>query len=161
LFAEEVIMQWNSVPVVVSPKAIVETSYAPINPAWILDGSPRARAATLSRSPDGTAVTVAWECTAGTFRWRFIDDETVHIVDGGVTVHWNGDVHHLGPGDVAYFPAGTVATWIVQDYVSKIAFIRVPPPVAVSVVLKVWRRLLRVVVGTRESPAQGMEPRSA
>jgi len=136
-------MPINHAAIVVSRRDDIDTLPAPINPAWILSGEPEARAVTLSQSPDKDAVTVLWECTAGVFRWRFDSDETVHVVEGGVTIHWNGERHTLGAGDTCYFPAGSVATWIVHSRIRKIAFIRVPPPRPVNLALRAWRALLR------------------
>lgn len=134
----------NRLPVVVSPKGGVEMSPAPINPDWILVGAPLARAAKLSHSQDHDACTCVWDCTAGTFRWRFDCDETVHILDGDVHIFWNGEKHFLRAGDSAYFPAGSITTWQVNRYVRKIAFLRLPPPRAVSLTLRIWRRLKRM-----------------
>jgi hypothetical protein len=112
-------------PVVISTPAQAVMQAAPINPDWILDGHPEARRAELSRSPDGAAVTVVWETSKGKFRWCFNIDETVDIIDGEVFVSDEKNVERrLGPGDVAYFPAGTWSVWRVPDHVRKIAFIR-------------------------------------
>ncbi len=57
---------------------------APINPAWIVSGAPRARAGLHSPSVDGRAETKIWECSAGSFWWTFHDEETVVILEGAV-----------------------------------------------------------------------------
>lgn len=139
--------------VVVSPKGGMETAPAPINPGWVLAGSPQARSAVLSRSPDSDAVTVLWECTAGSFNWRFEADETVHIIGGAVSVLWKGQRHTLSVGDTCYFPAGTEAIWVVHTEVRKIAFIRTPAPLPVSLGLRVWRKIVRTFAGG--TPAAG------
>lgn len=98
---------------------------APINPDWIVDGSPHARAGLHSPSVDGNASTHIWECTAGTFWWTFHDEETVFILEGQVRVTTpNGETRTLQPGDIAYFAEGTKALWDIDDYVKKIAFCR-------------------------------------
>jgi len=92
---------------------------------WILDGDPQAQSALLSRSTDETAVTVVWQTTRGKFRWHFAIDETVNVLEGEVFVTDGKDVEHrLGPGDVAYFPAGSWSVWRVPDRLRTIAFIR-------------------------------------
>lgn len=92
---------------------------------WIVEGDPQAQSALLSRSTDGTAVTVVWQTTRGKFRWYFNIDETVNVLDGEVFVTDGNNVEHrLGPGDVAYFPGGSWSTWRVPDHLRKIAFIR-------------------------------------
>ena len=59
---------------------------APINPAWIREGQPVARATQIASSADGTSSTAVWDCTAGSFDWQFGCDETVHILEGEVIV---------------------------------------------------------------------------
>jgi uncharacterized cupin superfamily protein len=98
---------------------------SPINPDWIVTGSPRARAGLHSPSIDGKASTHIWECTAGSFWWTFHDDETVVIVEGQVKVTTpQGESRTLCQGDIAYFAADTRALWEIETYVRKIAFCR-------------------------------------
>ncbi len=112
-------------PVVISVPADAKLVSAPIPKDWILEGDPQASRALLSRSTDGAAVTVVWETTKGKFRWHFDIDETVSIIDGEVFVTDEKNAERrLGPGDVAYFPAGTTSTWRVPERLRKIAFIR-------------------------------------
>lgn len=112
-------------PVVISVPADAKLVAAPIPKKWILEGKPEARSAVLSRSPDNAAVTVVWETTKGVFRWHFQIDETINVLDGEVFVtDQDHREHRLGPGDVAYFPAGTWSTWRVPDHLRKIAFVR-------------------------------------
>lgn len=112
---------------------------SPINPDWIVSGSPKARAGLHSPSVDRKASTHIWDCTQGSFRWTFFDDETVVILEGEVRVTTpDGESRTLRQGDIAYFAAGTQALWEVDDYVRKIAFVRqlVSPA-----------RMLRMVLG--------------
>lgn len=105
----------------------------PINPDWILTGEPHARARTWAESADGAACSWLWDCTAGSFRWWFAMDETVHIIEGSVTVQVDGEEPILlGVGDAAYFPAGRWSTWTIDDYVRKHAVLRVPVPAALA-----------------------------
>ena len=98
---------------------------APITPEWVLQGEPRASSAEISRSADGASNTMIWDCTAGTFRWFFGVDETVHILEGEVLVSDDfGNTRLLRAGDIGFFPAGTWMTWRVDNYVRKIAFLR-------------------------------------
>lgn len=98
---------------------------APINPEWIVSGSPRARAGQHSPSIDGRASTSIWDCTAGSFWWTFGDDETVVILEGSVRVTTEqGESRILDQGDIAYFAGGTRALWDIETYVRKIAFCR-------------------------------------
>lgn len=117
----------------------VQLSSAPIRADWVLEGQPTARNTVLARSADRTAMTMLWDCTAGAFRWVYDQDETIHIIEGGVSLTLDdGRVEVLGPGDVVFFPAGTAATWRVDAYVRKLAVFResVPQPMALLVRLR-------------------------
>jgi len=128
--------------VVSSATARLEMQPAPINPDWIISGEPQARMADHSRSGDRASYTALWDCTAGTFRWFFAWDETVNILEGEVHVTAeDGSIHVLRAGDVAYFKAGTWATWRVDDYVRKVAFLRRPFPMPIAFVYRVKNKL--------------------
>ena len=115
----------------------VELTDDPIDPTWILTGEPRARAKTWAESADGAACSWLWDCSAGSFRWWFAMDETVHIVEGSVTVRVDGEEPiTLGVGDAAYFPAGRWSTWTVEEYVRKHAVLRVPVPGPLAYLVK-------------------------
>lgn len=130
-------------PVVSAASGQMEMKAAPINADWVISGNPQARMADHSRSEDRAAYTALWDCTAGTFRWFFMWDETVHILEGEVHVTAaDGSVHHLYAGDVAYFKAGTWATWQVDNYVRKVAFLRRPFPTVLALAYSVKNRLL-------------------
>jgi uncharacterized cupin superfamily protein len=99
----------------------------PIDPSWIEEGNPVARAVILTSSPDERFSSGVWECTAGKFRWVYGIDEVVHILEGNVTLHESGgSTYTLGPGDVAYFPLGLVTHWDVKHYVRKFFVARSP-----------------------------------
>jgi uncharacterized protein len=122
---------------------------APIRPEWVIEGQPLARSHELSRSNDGTAVSMHWSCTAGTFYWYFSIDETVCIVEGEVQVRaQDGQKLTLRTGDTALFRAGTWYVWHVPVMVRKIAFCRQAMPWLLGAVLRrfngFWeRRALR------------------
>jgi uncharacterized protein len=126
---------------------------SPIQSAWILDGKPVARAELLSSSADGTARTYFWDCTAGRFNWFYSFDETLHILEGDVTLKYpSGVSHRVGRGDTVFFPAGSSAEWTVDHYVRKLAFCRTPLPGILTFARQVARRLKRAV---RSAPANG------
>lgn len=103
----------------------VALEYAPINPDWIVSGTPVARAGLHSPSVDGKSSTNIWECTAGAFWWTFYDEETVYILEGSVRVTTeSGITRTLKPGDIAYFAERSKALWEIDDYVRKVAFCR-------------------------------------
>lgn len=102
---------------------------APIEPSWILNGQPTARSGSHSENIDGRASTNVWDCTAGSFRWHFVWEETVMILEGEVHVTNDaGQKHVLNAGSIGYFPGGTWWTWEVPVYVRKIAFCRALSP---------------------------------
>lgn len=120
----------------------------PINPEWILDGKPVARLQLLSSSADGTASTYFWDCTAGRFNWFYSFDETLHILEGGVTLKYpSGASRRISAGDTVFFPAGSSAEWTVDNYIRKLAFCRSPLPGYLNAARQMARRLKRVVRG--------------
>ncbi len=123
---------------------------APIRPEWVLEGSPIARCRHWSDSSDGTTQAMAWDCTAGAFRWFFGGDEIVHIIEGEVIVTDEaGTARTLRPGDAALFRAGTWSTWRVPHYVRKHAICRDSLPAAVVVPLKATRKIGRIAARLR------------
>ncbi|MGD9478785.1 cupin domain-containing protein [Shinella sp. G-2] len=110
---------------------------APIEPSWIVSGSPIARAADHVRSADDSSYSAIWDCTSGTFRWYFHWDETVVILEGEVHItDEDGSSRTLRAGDMGYFAARTWATWRIDNYVRKAAFIRRPFPSPVAAVYR-------------------------
>ncbi len=100
---------------------------APIEPSWILEGTPHARVARWSGTRDGRSTNYVWECSAGRFRWYFAVDETVCVVDGEVQVQpETGSPVWLRPGDSALFHAGTWSTWYIPDHLRKHAVLSTP-----------------------------------
>jgi uncharacterized cupin superfamily protein len=98
----------------------------PIEPGWIKEGRPVARAVTLSESSDKRLTIGLWDCTAGTFTWIFGTDEIVHVIEGEVRVHEGRTTHLLVPGSVCHFPAGLETIWEVPRYVKKTFILRAP-----------------------------------
>jgi uncharacterized protein len=135
-------------PIVIADPSTVALDPSPIEPRWIVEGTPQARARELARSADGTAVVVAWSCTAGRFHWHYGVDETVHVISGEVWVTNEDDVERrLGPGDMAFFPAGSSSMWRVPSEVRKLAVCRHALPQPLGFALRVWRKLLAVMTG--------------
>jgi uncharacterized cupin superfamily protein len=132
---------------------------APITPAWIREGRPLARFVPLARGRDDLGSTTLWDCTDGTFDWTFVWDETVHILEGAVTVTLpSGEVHRLTAGSVAFFPAGSSAVWKVEGYVRKLAVCRraYPGPLARAVALA--RRLKHGLAAAKAGISRGGAP---
>ena len=51
----------------------------PIEPSWIVAGTPTARGTVLVQSADKRVSSGLWECTAGQFQWTFGWDEFVPV----------------------------------------------------------------------------------
>ncbi|WP_461528490.1 cupin domain-containing protein [Prosthecobacter sp.] len=103
---------------------------SPINPDWILEGNPIARATTLAIAPDHTLSCAVWECHAGSFKWVFGLDEIIQILEGEVVIEEQNaarKVHTLRAGDTAFFPDGLTTHWTVSKYVKKFAIHRTIP----------------------------------
>ena len=139
--------------------ATVELAPNPIPQRWILDGAPQARSKQLAESADGTSMIMAWSCTAGSFTWNYAGDETVHIISGEVFVtDGDGTVRRLGPGDMAFFPAGSRSTWRIPHEVRKLAVCRHGMPRPVGTVLRVWNKLMDRATGFSARGAETGEP---
>ncbi len=133
-------------PIVIVPSAEPELAPAPIPPDWILSGAPQARSRQLARSHDRASSVMAWSCTAGRFTWHYTVDETVHVIAGEVFVtDETGREHRLGPGDSAFFPAGSRSTWHVPVAVRKVAVCRQAMPLPFAFALRIWNRLARIM----------------
>jgi uncharacterized cupin superfamily protein len=121
---------------------------SPIRAAWILAGEPVARVALLSSSADGMASTYYWDCTAGRFNWYYAFDETLHILEGSVTLKApSGSSQLVVAGDVVFFPAGSQAEWTVDKYIRKLAFCRTTLPSYLVSARDVARRIKRLMNG--------------
>jgi uncharacterized cupin superfamily protein len=138
---------------------------APICDSWILDGNPVARNAQLFKSHDGTAYTLIWDCTAGTFNWFYDQDETFQVLEGNAVLTTGTETREIGPGSVVFFPSGSRATWRIDKYIRKVAFVRQSIPKPVGLALRIWRRasrtgneLRRLMILGRAGRASGANP---
>ena len=135
----------------------VELKPAPIFADWIRAGNPRARASELSRSADGSAWTVVWDCMAGSFEWVYDCDETIHIVSGSAVLSDCGNPPtRLGPGDVVFFPKGSRVHWQVENHGRKVAFFRRSLPNPLNGVYKLLRQLRAALRGAPARNPMGL-----
>ena len=129
----------------------------PIQPSWIIAGQPVARLALLSSSADGTASTYYWDCTAGRFNWYYSFDETLHILEGSVTLKApSGTSRLVVAGDTIFFPAGAQAEWTVDKYIRKLAFCRTPLPGYLISARDISRKLKRLINGGKQQESSGL-----
>jgi uncharacterized protein len=135
-------------PIAFANPAEVELGPAPIPAHWITEGAPQARSACLAESADGTCSVMAWSCTAGRFTWRYGGDEMLHVISGEAFVtDENGDVRRLGPGDMVFYPAGSLSSWYVPHFIRKVAVCRHSMPRPCGLLLRAWNRLIDIVTG--------------
>ncbi|HEX8233531.1 MAG TPA: cupin domain-containing protein [Caulobacteraceae bacterium] len=118
---------------------------APIKPEWVTGGAPDAHNKVLFVSDDRSIVTILWRCAAGSFRWVYDEEETIYVVDGGMTLTYDdGRVQKVGKGDVVYFAAGSAARWDVDSHVHKVAVFRRPIPKMLGIVVAFHRKAASV-----------------
>jgi hypothetical protein len=56
-------------------------------------------------------------------------------------------VHRLGPGDMAFFPAGSRSAWQVTKEMRKLAVCRHSMPRPLGFVLRAWNKVVHRVMG--------------
>jgi uncharacterized protein len=133
--------------------ANVELETGSIPADWILSGNPQTRSKILGRSGDLLAHVILWECGAVSYKWHYNQDEAYIVLSGeGFMTDEKGVERRFGPGDVAFFPAGTNATWRHPDHFRKVAVLKESVWRPVGVGLKVWKKLLRMSGITDTSP---------
>jgi uncharacterized protein len=126
---------------------VVNLTPRPIEPSWIIEGNPVAQWCVLSKSADGLASTMVWECTEGKFNWYYDFDETILILEGSIVLE-NDTMSptRYGPGDVIFFKDGAHARWHVEGRVKKLAFCRKTQPVLLGFALRVFSRIRRTLM---------------
>jgi len=139
--------------IVMAAPATVELAPDPIPQEWISSGTPIARSKTLVRSRDWTSSVVVWDCTAGSFRWHYSQDETILVISGeAFLLLENGEERRFGAGELGFFPAGTTCSWRVAHNIRKVAVLRESMLRPLGFCLKAWKKLLRVVGLAGKSP---------
>ena len=123
---------------------------SPIDPSWIIKGNPVAQSSLLTKSADGLAWTMVWQCSEGSFHWYYDLDETILILEGSFVLE--NDMMsptRYGPGDVIFFKDGAHARWHVEGHVRKLAFFRTTSPVLFSYAVRGFSRIKRTLVSGR------------
>ena len=142
-------------------RALIETSNIvvnltpmPIEPSWIIEGNPVAQLCVLSKSADGLASTLVWECSEGKFDWYYDCDETILILEGSIVLE-NDAMRptRYGVGDVIFFKHGAHAKWHVEGRVRKLAFCRTTQPYLFGFALRAINKIRRTLLpsGKRQS----------
>ena len=138
-------------PVVIAATGEAELVPVPIPADWIIEGTPQVRSTRLSTTPDRAAAAYVWACSAGRFHWHYDVDEFLHIMSGEVFVtDEKGSVRRLGPGDMAFFPAGSHSIWHVPHEVKKLAICHQHMPSLFGFALRAWNKLVAILYGPAE-----------
>jgi len=120
---------------------------------WVLSGDPATRSKFLGKTRDRLAYAILWECGAVSYKWHYPSDEAYIVLSGeGFMTDEKGVEHRFGPGDVAFFPAGTNSTWRHPDHFRKVAVLKDPVSSPFAFAWKGWQRLLRMVGMSGASP---------
>jgi uncharacterized protein len=128
---------------------VVNLSPRPIEPSWIIEGNPVAQWCVLSKSDDGLASTMVWECSEGKFNWYYDFDETILILEGSIVLESDttGPTRY-GPGDVVFFRDGAHARWHVEGRVRKLAFCRTTQPLVLGFALRAFNKIKRMLMSS-------------
>jgi uncharacterized cupin superfamily protein len=98
----------------------IELTSAPINPSWIISGSPDCRANKFERSHDGSSGSGIWGCIGpAKFYWHYEGDESIYVLEGYAEIEYLGNKFTLRAGDSTHFTDGTKATWVVPEHIKK------------------------------------------
>jgi len=60
-----------------------------------------------------------WEKEESLFNWYYDNQETFYVLEGEVTVTWDGGTISFGKGDLVTFPAGMKCTWRINKKIRK------------------------------------------
>ena len=129
----------------------------PIEPSWIIQGKPDAQWFVLSKSVDGLASTMIWECSEGRFNWYYDFDETVLILEGSIVLESDTmPPTRYGPGDTIFFKNGAHARWHVEGRVRKLAFCRKTQPAWLGFGLRALLKIKKILIPAGERQAAGL-----
>src|SRR5882724_6777786 len=138
-------------------KLVVNLTPRPIEPSWIIEGNPVAQSRVLSRSEDGLASTIVWECSEGKFNWYYDFDETILILEGSIVLESDTmPPTRYGPGDTIFFKDGAHARWHVEGRVRKLAFCRKTQPAWLGFGLRVLLKLKKILMPADERQPAGL-----
>jgi len=122
----------------------VELESEPINPDWIVRGTPTARSKKLVTSNDWTVNVVVWECTPGAFHWRYTRDETIYVLAGEAFISTGTDQERrFAAGDLGYFPNGLVCNWRITQTFRKFVVQNETMLAPLGLSVKVFKKLVR------------------
>ena len=116
-----------------------------------------AQCCVLSKSEDGLASTMVWECSEGRFNWYYDFDETIMILEGSIVLESDTmPATRYGVGDVIFFRDGAHARWHVEGRVRKLAFCRKTQPAWLGFALRVFLKLRKIILPPGERQAASL-----
>jgi len=119
---------------------------------WLLSGDPQTRSRLLGKTEDRLAYAMVWECGTVSYRWNYSRDEAYIVLSGeGFMTDEKGVEHRYGPGDVAFFPAGTKSVWRHPDHFRKVAVLKDPVSRPLAGFLKIWNKFVEQITPSRRS----------
>jgi uncharacterized protein len=122
----------------------VDLEPEPINPDWIVRGTPTARSKKLLTSRDWTANVVVWDCTPGAFHWRYTRDETIYVLAGEAFISTGpGQERRFAAGDLGFFPNGFSCNWRITQTFRKFVVQKETMWAPLGMGVKVCKKLLR------------------
>lgn len=129
-----------------STLADIELEVGSIPSEWVLSGQPETRSKLIGKTKDRLAFAMLWECGAVSYKWYYTRDEAYIVLSGeGFMTDEHGIEHRYGPGDVAFFPAGTRATWRHPHHFRKVAVLKDAVPRPVSIGLRAWDKFVSFI----------------
>ena len=148
----------------IASRELIETAHtasnltpSPIEPSWIIEGNPVAQSCLLSKSEDGQAWTVVWQCSKGKFDWHYDIDETILILEGSIVLESDAMAPtRYSPGDVIFFREGAHAKWHVESKVRKLAFCRKTQPILLGFASRVFSKIKRTLMPARKRKADSL-----
>jgi uncharacterized protein len=122
----------------------VELEPEPINPDWVVRGTPTARSKKLVTSNDWMASVVVWECTPGAFHWRYTRDETIYVLAGEAFISTRTDQERrFAAGDLGFFPNGLACNWRITQTFRKFVVQKETMFASLGLSVKVFKKLVR------------------
>lgn len=113
---------------------------------WLLSGQPETCSKLLGKTRDQLAYVMLWECGAVSYKWYYSKDEAYIVLSGeGFMTDEKGVERRYGPGDVAFFPAGTRATWRHPNHFRKVAVLKDPVSRPLALGFKAWHKLVSLI----------------
>jgi uncharacterized cupin superfamily protein len=99
---------------------IEDTEWTPVDPQKVVAGTPRSSYKILYSNPSKENYSGVFECTAGTWKVQYNEDEFCTLVEGKVTLTGeDGEAQTFSAPDSFLIPQGFKGTWEAHTYLRK------------------------------------------